>query len=95
MSYMSPSKNYLGAAIPEVKKESPRQSGNEYDAQIAGLQAQIADLVDQMKKQSRDDQDAQYNVGTDNLDENLLKIINGLQSQLKSLDERVTALEGN
>ena len=50
---MSPSKNYLGAAIPEVKKESSRQSGNEYDAQIAGLQSQIAELVDQMKKQSR------------------------------------------
>lgn len=85
--------NYLGAAIPETRSERPQQQTGDYDAQIAELRQQISELVDQLKKQSRDDQDARDNVGTDNLDENLLKLINKLQSDLSALSDRVTALE--
>lgn len=76
---------YLSYDIPKQGKASKNKSSVDKENELEKLRKELEEIKETLTIQNRDNLDAMYNIGTDNLDDGLLKFISQTGNSIASL----------
>jgi hypothetical protein len=83
-------RKYLEAYIPEVKpKETPKRSGMKSDGRLDEIEEAIRAFNDLLAKQNRDNLDAMYNIGAENLSSSFRRLLQSYDDGIVSARKEV------
>lgn len=77
--------NYLGANVPEKEKQAQKQTSGRENDRFKQLENELAAIKEQLAIQNRDNLDAMYNIGMDNLDDNMKRLISETGNSIASI----------
>lgn len=89
--------NYLGANVPEKEKQAQKQTSGRENDRFKQLENELAAIKEQLTIQNRDSLDAMYNIGMDNLDDSMKRLIsetgNSIASIIVKTDENSASIK--
>lgn len=77
--------NYLGANVPEKEKQAQKQTSVRENDRFKQLENELAAIKEQLTIQNRDSLDAMYNIGMDNLDDSMKRLISETGNSIASI----------
>lgn len=77
--------NYLGANVPEKEKQAQKQTSGRENDRFKQLENELAAIKEQLTIQNRDSLDAMYNIGMDNLDDSMKRLISETGNSIASI----------
>lgn len=77
--------NYLGANVPEKEKQAQKQTSGRENDRFKQLENELAAIKEQLAIQNRDNLDAMYNIGMDNLDDSMKRLISETGNSIASI----------
>lgn len=77
--------NYLGANVPEKERQAQKQTSGRENDRFKQLENELAAIKEQLAIQNRDNLDAMYNIGMDNLDDNMKRLISETGNSIASI----------
>ena len=77
--------NYLGVNVPEKEKQAQKQTSGRDNDSFKQLEDELAAIKEQLAIQNRDNLDAMYNIGMDNLDDNMKRFISETGNSIASI----------
>lgn len=77
--------NYLGANVPEKEKQAQKQTSSRENDRFKQLENELAAIKEQLTIQNRDSLDAMYNIGMDNLDDSMKRLISETGNSIASI----------
>ena len=77
--------NYLGANVPEKEKQAQKQTSGRENDRFKQLENELAAIKEQLTIQNRDSLDAMYNIGMDNLDDGMKRLISETGNSIASI----------
>lgn len=77
--------NYLGANVPEKEKQAQKQTSGRENDRFKQLENELAAIKEQLTIQNRDNLDAMYNIGMDNLDDSMKRLISETGNSIASI----------
>lgn len=77
--------NYLGANVPEKEKQAQKQTSVRENDRFKQLENELAAIKEQLTIQNRDNLDAMYNIGMDNLDDSMKRLISETGNSIASI----------
>lgn len=77
--------NYLGANVPEKEKQAQKQTSVRENDRFKQLENELAAIKEQLTIQNRDSLDAMYNIGIDNLDDSMKRLISETGNSIASI----------
>lgn len=77
--------NYLGANVPEKEKQAQKQTSGRENDRFKQLENELAAIKEQLTIQNRDSLDAMYNIGIDNLDDSMKRLISETGNSIASI----------
>ena len=77
--------NYLGANVPEKEKQAQKQTSGRENDSFKQLEDELAAIKEQLTIQNRDNLDAMYNIGMDNLDDSMKRLISETGNSIASI----------
>ena len=77
--------NYLGANVPEKEKQAQKQTSGRENDRFKQLENELAAIKEQLAIQNRDSLDAMYNIGMDNLDDSMKRLISETGKSIASI----------
>lgn len=77
--------NYLGANVPEKEKQAQKQTSGRENDRFRQLEDELASIKEQLTIQNRDNLDAMYNIGMDNLDDSMKRLISETGNSIASI----------
>ena len=77
--------NYLGANVPEKEKQAQKQTSGRENDSFKQLENELAAIKEQLAIQNRDNLDAMYNIGMDNLDDSMKRLISETGNSIASI----------
>lgn len=77
--------NYLGANVPEKEKQAQKQTSVRENNRFKQLENELAAIKEQLTIQNRDSLDAMYNIGMDNLDDSMKRLISETGNSIASI----------
>lgn len=77
--------NYLGVNVPEKEKQAQKQTSGRENDSFKQLEDELAAIKEQLAIQNRDNLDAMYNIGMDNLDDSMKRLISETGNSIASI----------
>ncbi len=77
--------NYLGANVPEKEKQGQKQTSGRENNRLKQIENELAAIKEHLAIQNRDNLDAMYNIGVDNLDSDLTRFISETGNSIASI----------
>lgn len=77
--------NYLGANVPEKERQAQKQTSGRENDRFKQLENELAEIKEQLTIQNRDSLDAMYNIGMDNLDDSMKRLISETGNSIASI----------